>query len=177
MTSSSVESSITFEGAIAQTQALLDQVAQQDWGGSTLEEQITALVASPNGARGFFVTYLTDERPFSDRATPDVIRALQSSPMLVAELLTKNLAMSTAMALYHRRNHDEESAKGSDQVRDRVTQLIPQLQLVALTERIAAFKETLKTGVGDYQSFLDRWGYDTEQRQAMLVSFERLEQS
>jgi hypothetical protein len=60
----------SFEEAIALTQVLL--VEFETLPESALSEKLAALVASENGARGFFVTYLTDDRPFADRPTAKV---------------------------------------------------------------------------------------------------------
>lgn len=119
-----VPDNLTFEQAIALTHTLMKQMQHQQIGEADLEKTLTALVASENGARGFFVTYLTDDRPLADAPSAAVVQALQSSPEIVAELLVKNLAMSSAMAIAHRRNQNEAMAEGSDRVQTRTTQLI-----------------------------------------------------
>ncbi len=170
----SISPSITFEGAIAETQVLLEQMEVQQLSGSELVEQVKALVASENGVRGFFVTYLTDERSLFDQNHPEIVEAFQSSPTIVAEFLVKNLAMSSGMALYHHRQNDDENAQGSERVQRRTASLIAQVQLPDVTAKAIALIETLKTGTGDYQAFLDRWGYDADQRQAILAAFSAL---
>lgn len=167
-----VESAITFEAAIAKTQDLLEQIAQAQISPEQAGAEIADLVKSQNGARGFFVTYLTDERPFADQADPAVVAALATSPETVAELLVKNLVMSTAMIIAHRRNQDEPNAQGSEQVQQRTAALISALQNPLLAEKIADLYHSLQTGAGDYATFLDRWGYDPEQRAAMAAALE-----
>lgn len=162
-----VPDAITFEAAIAFTQSLLTHIEQGQLSEAALETTLADLVRSQNGARGFFVTYLTDDRPFADQPPATVVRALRSSPEVVAELLVKNLAMSSAMAITHRRQQNETMAAGSDRVRSRVLGLIQQLQLPLITEKAQQLYASAKTGEGAYQPFLDRWGYDAEQRQAM----------
>jgi hypothetical protein len=166
--------SISFEAAIAQTQTLLDQIAANELTAPKLEGAIATLVSSENGARGFFVTYLTDERAIADQITPELIRALQSSPEIVAELLVKNLAMSSAMIVHHRRNHDELNAQGSERVRTRTAKLVQTLVLPILHQKAQRLVESAATGTGDYQAFLDRWGYDSEQRQVIQQAFQQL---
>jgi hypothetical protein len=165
---------ITFEAAIAQTQELLDQVAYHQIADDDLRRAIAMLVSSENGARGFFVTYLTDERSFGDQPSPEVVQALSSSPEIVAELLVKNLAMSSAMAVYHRRNQDQDSALGSDRVQIRTSGLIQALDLPIIREKAQRFLESATTGTGDYQAFLERWGYDSEQRQVIQTVFQQI---
>lgn len=163
---------MTFEEAIALSQSLLGQMEQGELSDAELEQAIATLVRSENGARGFFVTYLTDERSLADQPSPAVIGALQSSPEIVSELLVKNLAMSSAMAIAHRRNENEAMAQGSDRVRCRTTALIQLLPIPAIAEKAQKLHQTIATGVGEYQSFLTRWNYDTEQKQVIEEAIE-----
>lgn len=166
---------ITFEDAIALTQSLLDRMEQGELSDGELQESIASLASSETGARGFFVTYLSDSRPFVDHPSEAIIQALHTSPDIVAELLVKNLAMSSAMAITHRRNQDEAMAEGSDRVRSRTADLIQRLQLPQVAQRAKKLHESSITGEGDYHAFLKRWGYDAEQRevirQAMVAIF------
>ena len=158
---------LSFEDAIAETQALLEKMASKTIPDSEIQTTITDLVQTQTGARGFFVTYLTDERPFIDSPSKGIIYALQSSPSIVGELLVKNLVMSSATALAHRRNQDEEMAKGSEQVRDRTLYLIKAVKLPIVNEKLQKMEKSLTTGQGEYQTFLERWGYDAEQKKVM----------
>jgi hypothetical protein len=154
---------LTFEQAIALTQELLAQMP--DIPEPELQATITHLVSTQNGARGFFVTYLTDDRPFADQPSAAVVQALQTSPEIVSELLVKNLAMSASMAIAHRRNGKEEMAQGSERVQRRSENLVQQLQMPEVMEKAAQCQASAASGTGEYQEFLDRWGYDAEQRQ------------
>jgi hypothetical protein len=167
VSASAIPEDITFEQAIAFTQVLLTQIEQQTLSAAAVEATIAALVQSENGARGFFVTYLTDRRPLADRPDPGIIQALRAAPEQVADLLVKNLAMSSAMAITHRRSRSEELAQGSDRVRSRSARLMQQLQLAVVIERAQQLQQSLTTGKGAYSAFLDRWGYDAEQRQTI----------
>jgi len=165
-----VPENVSFEQAIALTQTFLDLLEQEDLSEAVIETTVSALVKTQNGARGFFVTYLTDERALGDRPTPAVIRGLQSSPEMVSELLVKNVAMSTAMAITHTRNQNPDLAASSQQVRDRSTHLITQLQLPEVKDKAQQLYESAQTGTGAYQGFLERWGYDAEQKQAIQAA-------
>lgn len=154
---------ITFEQAIALTQNLLTQLEQVSE--PEIQAAITTLVSTENGARGFFVTYLTDDRPFADQPSAAVIKALQTSPAIVSELLVKNLAMSAGMAIAHRRNTNEAMAQGSDRVQRRTADLIQRVQMPEVMQKAAQLQASAETGVGEYQTFLERWEYDAEQRQ------------
>ena len=162
-----IAEAVTVEEAIAHTQQILAALEQGTLATATLERLVTQLVQTQNGARGFFVTYLTDERPLADTPSAAVLAALQTAPEIVAELLVKNLAMSSAMAIAHRRNNNEAMAQGSDRVRSRTQLLIQALKLPPLAEKLQHLHESATTGQGFYQAFLDRWGYDAEQRQVI----------
>lgn len=168
-----VPEAITFEQAIALTQALLDQWAQGTLPEAEIAATVRDLVSSENGARGFFVTYLSDDRPLADSPTPAVIQALSAAPDVVSPLLVKNLAMSTAMAITHRRNQDDSLAQGSDRVQARTMALLQVLPFPQLREQAQRLVASIATGAGDYHAFLQRWQYDTEQQQAIQQAVHR----
>lgn len=157
--------SISFENAIQQTQDLLSQIEFLD--AKTITQKFTELVSTENGARVFFVTYLTSDLSHTEYPSLEVITALKTSPIFVNELLVKNLAMSTAMVIYHRSQGDKENAQGSEKVQEKTGQLIKQLLSPALGEKLQQLATSLNTGQGEYQAFLDLWGYDNCQRQAI----------
>lgn len=170
----SVPEAITFEQAIHLTHTLLAEMEAGNLSNAAIESTLSDLVSSENGARGFFVTYLTNDRTLPDQPSPPVVRALQSSPEIVAELLVKNVAMSTAMAITHRRNQNEEMAQGSDRVQRRTAKLIQLVQLPQVTEKASKLQASAATGTGEYQPFLDRWNYDAEQRQAIQAAVQQV---
>jgi hypothetical protein len=158
--------SISFEEAIAFTQSFLNEI--ETLTENQKEETIANLVKTENGARGFFVTYLTDERSFIDNPSEGVINGLKIAPEIVGELLVKNVAMSTAMSITHQRNNDQEMRQKSQRVTQRSLKLIQELQSNIITEKIEKLQETIKNNQGEYQEFLERWGYDEEQKQLIL---------
>jgi hypothetical protein len=82
--------------------------------------------------------------------------------------------MSAAMAVAHRRKGNEEMAQGSDRVRSRTTHLIQQLELPQVPELAQALRESAITGEGSYKTFLQRWNYDTEQRQVICQAINQV---
>jgi hypothetical protein len=160
---------ITFEKAITFTQSLLEKIQTQQISEQETEREITALVQTENGARGFFVTYLTTEMTLADNPSNSIVNALASSPEIVGELLVKNLAMSTAMAVTHSRNNDPAMVQSSNQVSGRSKNLIQRLKSDTIQRKLKQLKESVNTETGEYQSFLERWGYDGEQRQAICA--------
>lgn len=167
-----ISSEITFEEAIAATESLLEQVEANQLSPEQIHDAIAALVQSENGARGFFVTYLTSNSSLANYPSEELVQALRSSPDIVAELLAKNVAMSAAMTLTHQRNEDEAMAQSSQQVRDRSAALIKLVDIDRVYDRCRKLLESAVTGAGSYQAFLDRWGYDAEQRQLICEALE-----
>lgn len=155
---------ITFEEAIAYTEGIL---SRSDLDDMNLESEISTLVQTINGARGFFVCFLTGDWQLADAPSTSVIRALQSAPNTISELLVKNLAMSTAMAITHRRSGNVELAEGSDLVAKRTVLLIEKVDLEKVRAIATKVKDAAISNTGEYADFLERWGYDTEQKQAI----------
>jgi hypothetical protein len=169
-----IPETVTFEEAIALTQSLLSQMEAGEINTQEFAEAIAQLVKTENGARGFFVTYLTSEGTIADNPSPELIEALQSSPDTVAELLVKNVAMSAAIAMTHRREGNEEIAQGSDQVRSRSTHLIEQAKLPQVGAFATQLHESAATGEGAYKAFLQKWDYDAQQRQEICDALEQI---
>jgi len=160
----SVPADLSFEQAIALSQTFLDQWAQNALPPGAIAQFVGDLVGSENGARGFFVTYLTDDRALADAPTPEILQGLERSPEVVAPLLVKNLAMSTAMAIAHQRADNPELAKGSERVQQRTLALLRHVCCLPLPQHLQALRTSIDTGKGVYQIFLEQWGYDAEQK-------------
>lgn len=143
-----------------------------------LADRVGELVASRDGARGFFVVGLTGEAPLLDRLPEPLVAVLRQAGPGVVDLTARNLAMSTAMVLHHRRSGDMEHQAGSERVQWRSTELLRQLEPVAVKQRLetllaaAAADAGAETEVAEDRAFLDRWGYDAEQRQAIAAAIE-----
>lgn len=165
-----VSDSITFEEAINFTQSLLEEIETGKITDEKLEETLTSLVKTMNGSRGFFVTYLTADLSCVENPSQSIINALKTSPEIVSELMVKNLVMSTAMAITHNRNSDSEMEQNSQKVSRNCANLINKLQLDLLQSKLQEMAKSLSTKSGEYQEFLAKWGYDDEQKQAMLQS-------
>ncbi len=163
----SVPANIKFDAAINLTQIFLTKLKSDELTGDKILEFVSQLVQTPNGARGFFVTYLTAPDPICDEPHPEIITALQNHPEVAAELLVKNLAMSTAQQLYHQRRTDREMAASSAMVAARTTKIMQQLDLPQIQVMCQELVASDLTGTGVYTEFLTRWGYDEEQKNSI----------
>jgi hypothetical protein len=170
--SSKIPSDITFEDAIALTQSLLEQRSQSAIEDAEVEATVTQLVATHNGARGFFVVCLTDSRELIDSLLPVVASALTQAPAIAPELLVKNLAMSTAMEITHHRNRNPDQAAQSAQVQQRTAALMNLVGFPYFKVEAEALWQGLTAEVGSYAAFLKRWGYDAEQKTAIAHSLQ-----
>lgn len=162
-----VPEKVSFEQAIELTQSLISQIEAGELSEEEVTVYLTDLVKSDFGSRGFFVSYLTSDSSLPDDPSPAVIQALRTNSEIVADLLVKNLAMSAASAVAHRRNHNPEMVASSERVTRRTANLIELLQVPAIYQHSQNLLETLTTKEGSYKSFLERWGYDAEQQQAI----------
>jgi hypothetical protein len=169
-----IETMLSFEQAIAQAEDILERHRRGEISTEQLAIAIAQLVTTSNGARGFFVVWLTEENPLADVTPPEILDALRTAPDQVAELLTKNLAMSTAMAYTHRINGDLASAQGSEQVSQRTQALIKHLHLPSVDKQLILLKASLQSQEGHYTAFLQRWGYDSAQREAIHTLLETI---
>ncbi|MCY7367861.1 MAG: hypothetical protein LH474_06885 [Chamaesiphon sp.] len=162
-----VPANIKFDAAIDITQLFLTQLKKNELTSAQILDFVSALIQTANGARGFFVTYLTAQDPICDEPQPEIITAIAAHPEIAADLLVKNIAMSTAQQLYHQRRDDNEMMASSATVAARTTKMIQALNLPQIQAMFRELSNTIQTGTGSYNEFLTRWGYDQEQKQSI----------
>jgi hypothetical protein len=158
---------IKFAAAIELTQQFVLQLQDGVLTTEQVQSVVTDLVKTQEGARGFFVGYLTNGLAVVDQVHPGIILGLGAHPGVVADLLVKNLAMSTAQSLHFLRENQADMAANSVTVAKRSRQLIDALQMPevqAIAQQVVA---AVQTGTGEYGEFLERWGYDAEQKKAI----------
>ena len=174
MTNLSSSNSLSFPQAIAQTQSLMAQINSHELDEAQIAQGVSSILNSKNGGRGFFVAYLTSDMSLADHPSQGLLNGLKSALEISSELLVKNLAMSSAMIISHRQNNDLESAAGSQKVCRRTGNLIKQLNTQLIEEKLQSLSNTIKNGHGEYQEFLERWSYDTEQKKAIQSAIDDL---
>ncbi|MFY8149957.1 MAG: hypothetical protein ACOVNL_12180 [Prochlorococcaceae cyanobacterium] len=137
-----------------------------------LADRIAELVASRDGARGFFVVSLAGDCPLMDRLPEPVVLQLRAAGAEVVDLTARNLAMSTAMAVHHGRGGDSDQQAASERVTARCLELLRLLEPGAVKQRLETLLQAARDGQGEEVAFLERWGYDQEQKQAIRRSIE-----
>ncbi|MEB3332474.1 MAG: hypothetical protein VKI83_08290 [Synechococcaceae cyanobacterium] len=155
-----------------------------------LADRVAELLASRDGARGFFVVSLAGDSALMDRLPEPLVLQLRLAGEGVVDLTARNLVMSTAMALHHGRNGDPGQQAGSLRVAARAGELLRQLEPARVKQRLepllAAALRPLQPAaaavsappdgpadpVAEDLAFLARWGYDADQRQAIAAAIE-----
>jgi hypothetical protein len=102
-----------------------------------------------------------------------LLQAIAANPEPNIRLMTMNVAMSTATELAHLARGHPDLAKASRMTRDRSTTL-----LVELIDRLPGLKDSVKALLSavtpreplpdsKWVKFCDKWGYSSEQREAI----------
>lgn len=162
----------TFQQAMEITAQWLALWENGELSDEVLADRVAELVASRDGARGFFVVSLAGDSPLMDRLPEPLALKLRAAGAEVVDLSVRNLAMSTAMALQHQRSGDADQQAGSERVRARCTELLRLLEPAAVKQRLETLLAASRDGAGDDVAFLERWGYDGEQRGAITAAIE-----
>ncbi len=160
------EQPLSFAEAINRTELWLRQWQGGDITAEVLAQQLAGLLPSSDGRRGFFVVVLAGPSPLLDHLPAPVLEQLHRGGEAVVDLVARNLAMGTAMALAHQRQGHGEQAKGSLQVQRRARTLLAQLDPPAVRQRLNQLLAATE-GHGEDVAFLERWNYDAAQRQAI----------
>ena len=133
-----------------------------------ISDRIGELIKSLEGARGFFVVSLSIDCPLMDRFPDALIFQLRSAGEIVVDLTVKNLAMSSAMIITHRKNKDPQEMQ-SKRIKIRCIELLKLLDSNKVKKRLDVLLEATK-GNGEDKKFLNRWRYDDEQINAISES-------
>jgi len=161
----------TFQQAMEITAQWLELWEHGELSDEVLADRVAELVASRDGARGFFVVSLAGDCPLMDRLPETLLLQLRLAGEGVVDLSARNLAMSTAMTLHHQRAGDSGQQGASERVQARCTELLRSLEPQAVKERLEILLAAT-AGQGEDVAFLDRWGYDAEQRSSIAAAIE-----
>mmetsp|Transcript_35885 Transcript_35885/g.70603 ORF Transcript_35885/g.70603 Transcript_35885/m.70603 type:complete len:243 (-) Transcript_35885:74-802(-) len=144
---------------------------------------LRALVSTTSGARGWFVTLLTDPDygpVFARPVDATLLSALCDSPETNVELMTMNVAMSTATELTHLSMGNPELAANSRVTAERAGVLALEVmdRMPGLRDSFVALRSavdgTEEEGDKFWLKFCKKWGYGPEQRDAIRVRVDEL---
>ena len=133
-----------------------------------ISDRIGELIKSLDGARGFFVVSLSIDCPLMDRFPDALIFQLRNSGEMVVDLTVKNLAMSSAMVITHRKNNDPQEIQ-SEKIKIRCIELLKLLDSKLVKKRLDSLLDATKGDGADLQ-FINRWSYSNEQINAISES-------
>lgn len=166
---------LSFPAAIEQASNLMALWERGELSDEVLADRVAELVASRDGARGFFVASLPAENPLMDRLPEPLLLQLRAAGDGVVDLTARNLAMSTAMEWHHRQSGDEEHRLGSERVKVRSTELLKMLEPTRVMERLEQLLDAARGHAesrAEDRAFLERWGYNAEQKVAIARAIE-----
>ncbi|MBX9688148.1 MAG: hypothetical protein K2X27_15680 [Candidatus Obscuribacterales bacterium] len=163
---------MSFEEALRVSEELLQQL-EENSDCNEARGLLQSMLGDMAGCRGFFVTYLTGDSPLADEPPGFFIEFMKASPH-AAELLAKNLVMSTCMKLSHERKAELQLAEGSALVAKRSALICRLMKSDDLKLRLKEMRASLKTKAGIYADFIRRWNYDDEQLSLAAASIAEL---
>ena len=158
----------TFKEAMEATMIWCKSWENDEISDEVISDRIGELIKTAEGARGFFVVSLSIDCPLMDRFPDALIFQLRSSGEIVIDLTVKNLAMSSAMIITHRNNKDPQEIQ-SERIKIRCIELLKRLDSTKVKKRLDVLLEATK-GNGKDLNFLNKWGYNDEQINAISES-------
>ena len=114
----------------------------KEWGEDLLSEEvladrISALIKTKNGLRGFFAYALSDRDCYLlDKLPSSIIFMLTEGGGEVVEILVKNLLMSSAQIIVHRKENNLEYKQKSENISERCKGILRVLETKLVTKTI-----------------------------------------
>ena len=140
----------------------------KEWGEDLLSEEVLAdriaeLTKTRNGLRGFFAYALSDKDCFLlDKLPFSLIYKLNECGDAVTDIVVKNLIMSSAQIIIHRRENNYEYEIKSESIADRCQGILRLLKTDLVTKAVNKYIEDLDN-MGN--SFDNSIRYDSEQKE------------
>ncbi len=139
----------------------------KEWGEDLLSEEVLAdriaeLIKTKNGLRGFFAYALSDKDCFLlDKLPFSLIFKLNEGGDAVVEIIVKNLIMSSAQIIIHRRENNDGYEMSSENISDRCKAILRLLETKLVTKKVNQIIKDLDN-MGN--SFDNSTKYDAEQK-------------
>jgi len=140
----------------------------KEWGEDLLSEEVLAdriaeLIKTKNGLRGFFAYALSDKDCLLlDKLPFSLIFKLNEGGDTVVEILVKNLIMSSAQIIIHRRENNHEYETTSENISNRCKAILRLLDTKLVTKNVNLVLEEINN-MGN--SFDNSIKYDSEQKE------------
>ena len=146
----------------------------KEWGEDLLSEEVLAdriaeLIKKKNGLRGFFAYALSDKDCLLlDKLPFSLIFKFNESGDAVVEIVVKNLIMSSAQIIIHRRDNNHEYQKTSENISDRCKAILRLLETKSVTKSVNQVLRDLDE-MGN--SFDNSIKYNSEQKEFIKKQF------
>ena len=140
----------------------------KEWGEDLLSEEVLSdriaeLIKTRNGLRGFFAYALSDKDCFLlDKLPFSLIYKLNEGGDVIAEIVVKNLIMSSAQIIIHRRENNQEYEETSENISDRCKGILRQLDTKLVAKSV---NQVIKDLDNMGNSFDNSIKYDLEQKE------------
>ena len=140
----------------------------KEWDEGLLSEEVLAdriaeLIKTRNGLRGFFAYALSDKDCFLlDKLPFSLIFKLHEAGITVVEIVVKNLIMSSAQIIIHRRDNNHEYEITSENISDRCKAILRLLETKSVTKSV---NQVLRDLDNMGNSFDNSVKYDSEQKE------------
>jgi len=140
----------------------------KEWGEDLLSEEVLAdriaeLIKTKNGIRGFFAYALSDKDCLLlDKLPFSLMFKLNEGGDAVVEIIVKNLIMSSAQIIIHRRDNNHEYEITSENIADRCKAILRLLETRSVTKSVNKVLRDLNN-MGN--SFDNSVKYDSEQKE------------
>jgi len=140
----------------------------KEWGEDLLSEEVLAdriaeLTKTRNGLRGFFAYALSDKDCFLlDKLPYSLIYKLNEGGDAVTDIVVKNLIMSSAQIIIHRRDNNHEYEITSENISDRCKAILRLLETKSVTKSV---NQVLRDLDDMGNSFDNSVKYDSEQKE------------
>ncbi len=140
----------------------------KEWGEDLLSEEVLAdriaeLIKNKNGLRGFFAYALSDKDCFLlDKLPYSLIYKLNEGGDAVAEIIVKNLIMSSAQIIIHQRENNHEYRMISENISERCKAILRLFETKLVTKNV---NQVLKDLDNMGNSFDHSTTYDKEQKE------------
>ena len=130
---------------------------QEELSDEVLADKIADLLSKKEGARGFFVISLSSNSPLMDRLPNPLIIKLREAGEFVVDLTVRNLAMSTAMAVFHNNKKDSTQRASSERIKLRCIELLKLLEPKLVKKRLELLLDATQGKKGKDMEFIKRW--------------------
>ena len=146
----------------------------KEWGEDLLSEEVLAdriaeLIKTKNGLRGFFAYSLSDKDCLLlDKLPFSLIFKLNEAGDTVVEIMVKNLIMSSAQIIIHRRDNNPEYEVTSENISDRCKAILRLLETKLVTNTINQALRNLDTMGNGFDNSIK---YDSEQKEFIKKQF------